>query len=118
MGGMIKRFVDCLVEISQESYRLLLDWFSEVFDQINEWIANRVVCYSRCLSTRSYSLYLLRPIFVGIRRRGEWSAENELIDEMVQCLLTLNQGPSLGKVTVTSWNYLFLASNTNKLGLR
>ena len=47
-GDMIKRFVDYLVEISQESYRLLLDRFSEVFDQINERIANSEVCYHRC----------------------------------------------------------------------
>ena len=37
-GDMIKQFVDYLVKISQESYRLLLYQFSEVFDQINEQI--------------------------------------------------------------------------------
>ena len=47
-GDMFKRFVDYLVEISQESYRLLLDQFSEVFDQINERIANSEVCYHKC----------------------------------------------------------------------
>ena len=30
----IKEFVDCLVEISQESCALLLDRFSEVFENI------------------------------------------------------------------------------------
>ena len=41
---MIKQFVEYLVQISQESYALLLDRFSDVFDQINQRIANNEVC--------------------------------------------------------------------------
>ena len=41
---MIKQFVEYLVQISQESYALLLDRFSDVFEQINERIANSEVC--------------------------------------------------------------------------
>ena len=37
---MLKQFIDYLVEISQESYALLLDRFSDVFNQINQRIAN------------------------------------------------------------------------------
>ena len=40
---MLKQFIDYLVEISQESYALLLDRFSGVFDQINHRIANSEV---------------------------------------------------------------------------
>ncbi|CAB3995824.1 Hypothetical predicted protein [Paramuricea clavata] len=35
-SDMIKEFVDYLVKISQKSYALLLDRFSDVFEQINE----------------------------------------------------------------------------------
>ena len=41
---MLKQFIDYLVEISQESYSLLLDRFSDVFDQISQRIANSEVC--------------------------------------------------------------------------
>ena len=41
---MLKQFIDYLVEISQESYALLLDRFSDVFEQINQRIANIEVC--------------------------------------------------------------------------
>ena len=41
---MIKQFVEYLVQISQESYVLLLDRFSDVFEQINQRIANSEVC--------------------------------------------------------------------------
>ena len=41
---MIKQFVEYLVQISQESYILLLDRFSDVFDQSNQRIANSEVC--------------------------------------------------------------------------
>ena len=41
---MLKQFIDYLVEISQESYALLLDRFSDVFDQISQRIANSEVC--------------------------------------------------------------------------
>ena len=37
---MIKQFIDHLVQISQESYALLLDRFSDVFEQINQRMAN------------------------------------------------------------------------------
>jgi hypothetical protein len=43
---MIKEFVDYLVKISQKSYALLLDRFSDVFEQINERIANSGVCHT------------------------------------------------------------------------
>ena len=41
---MLKQFIDYLVEISQKSYALLLDRFSDVFEQISERIANSEVC--------------------------------------------------------------------------
>jgi hypothetical protein len=41
---MIQQFVEYLVEVSQESYRLLLDRFTDVFEQINERISNSEVC--------------------------------------------------------------------------
>ena len=41
---MLKQFIDYLVEISQESYALFLDHFSDVFEQINQRIANSEVC--------------------------------------------------------------------------
>ena len=41
---MLKQFIDYLVEISQESYSLLLDRFSDVFDKISQRIANSEVC--------------------------------------------------------------------------
>jgi hypothetical protein len=40
---MIKEFVDYLVEISQESYVLLLERFSDIYEQINERIARYVI---------------------------------------------------------------------------
>ena len=43
---MIKKFVDYLVEISQESYVLLLDRFADVFEQINQRIANSEVYHT------------------------------------------------------------------------
>ena len=41
---MIKQFVEYLVQISQESYVLLLDRCSDVFEQINQRIANSEIC--------------------------------------------------------------------------
>ena len=41
---MLKQFIDYLVEISQQSYALLLGRFSDVFDQISQRIANSEVC--------------------------------------------------------------------------
>ena len=41
---MIKQFVEYFVQVSQESYALLLDRFSDVFEQINQQIANSEVC--------------------------------------------------------------------------
>ena len=40
---MIKQFIDYLVQISQESYALLLDRFSDMFEQINQRMANNEV---------------------------------------------------------------------------
>ena len=42
---MIQQFVEYLVQISQESYVLLLDRFMDVFEQINERISNSEVYY-------------------------------------------------------------------------
>jgi hypothetical protein len=42
-SDMIKEFVDYLVEISQESYVLLLERFSDIYEQINERIARYVI---------------------------------------------------------------------------
>ena len=41
---MLKQFIDYLAEISQKSYALLLDRFSDVFDQFSQRIANSGVC--------------------------------------------------------------------------
>ena len=41
---MIQGFVEYLVQISQESYVLLLERFSDIFEQINERLANSEVC--------------------------------------------------------------------------
>ena len=41
---MIQQFVEYFVQISQESYVLLLYRFSNVFDQINERISNSELC--------------------------------------------------------------------------
>ena len=65
---MIKEFVDYLVKISQKSYALLLDRFSDVFEQINERIANSGVCHTSlgpvyefvCISFRTDNLNCFR----------------------------------------------------------
>ena len=43
-NDMIQEFVEYLVQISQESYVLLLERFSDIFEQINERVANSEVC--------------------------------------------------------------------------
>jgi hypothetical protein len=44
-NDMIQEFVEYLVKISQESYVLLLEHFSDIFEQMNERIANSKVYY-------------------------------------------------------------------------
>ena len=57
---MIKQFIDYLVQISQESYALLLDRFSDVFEQISQRIANSEVCcvfdYQSMFETCTYCI--------------------------------------------------------------
>ena len=43
-NDMIQEFVEYLVQICQESYVLLLERFSDIFEQINERVANSEVC--------------------------------------------------------------------------
>ena len=43
-NDMIQEFVEYLVQISQESYVLLLERFSDIFEQINERVENSEVC--------------------------------------------------------------------------
>jgi hypothetical protein len=44
-NDMIQEFVEYLIRISQESYVLLLERFSDIFEQINERITNSEVYY-------------------------------------------------------------------------
>ena len=62
---MIKQFIEYLVEISQESYALLLDRFSDVFDQIKQRMVNSEVCcafleYQRIMETYYICMFRLK----------------------------------------------------------
>ena len=60
---MIQEFVEYLVKICQESYVLLLECFSDIFEQINERIANSEVYYI-IDSMISFVIFLLtNPMF-------------------------------------------------------
>ena len=59
---MIKEFVDYLVEISQESYVLLLDRFADIFEQINLTKGSRIVRYTVHLT----NYILLRFVLIAI----------------------------------------------------
>ena len=56
---MIKQFIEYLVAISQGSYTLLLDRFSDVFDQIKQRMVNREVCCAFLTTKEWWKLALI-----------------------------------------------------------
>ncbi|CAB4040471.1 Zinc finger and SCAN domain-containing 22 [Paramuricea clavata] len=72
---MIQQFVEYLVEVSQESYGLLLDQFSDVFRQIDE---------------RVNEVGENEVMEVAAGEDNEQNTEEQMIEEMVGCLMGLN----------------------------
>ena len=56
---MIKQFIGYLVVISQESYTLLLDRFSDVFDQIKQRMVNNEACCAFLTTKERWKLVLI-----------------------------------------------------------
>ncbi|CAB3993894.1 Zinc finger and SCAN domain-containing 22, partial [Paramuricea clavata] len=76
---MIQQFVEYLVEVSQESYGLLLDQFSDVFRQIDE---------------RVNEVGENEVMEVAAGEDNEQNTEERLIEDMVGCLMGLNSEAS------------------------
>ncbi|CAB4020669.1 Hypothetical predicted protein, partial [Paramuricea clavata] len=72
---IIQQFVEYLVEVSQESYGLLLDQFSDVFRQIDE---------------RVNEVGENEVMEVAAGEDNEQNTEEQMIEEMVGCLMGLN----------------------------
>ena len=83
---MIKQFVEYLAQIIQESYVLLLDRSSDVFEQINQRIANSEVC---CVFDHR-SMFGTCTYCICVYVCNE-SCEGEELEEMVQCILTFSE---------------------------
>ena len=69
---MIKQFIEYLVEISQESYALLLVRFSDVFDQIKQRMVNSEVCcafFDNQRMMETYYICMFRLVLTRIWKR-------------------------------------------------
>ena len=84
---MIKQFVDYLVKVSQESYVLLLDRFADIFEQINQRIANSEVyrTFDQLDITKICSYCDLSF------QVSETNEEEDDMEDMVQCILGLTE---------------------------
>ena len=84
---MIKQFVDYLVKVSQESYVLLLDRFADVFEQINQRIANSEV-YRSFDQLDIVNICSYCDVFF---QASETSEEEDEMEDMMQCILGLTE---------------------------